>query len=129
MRKLTTITLIFVMVFGVASLAATDSQADIGREAVDVTEDIGSTFRQYSDGVISRSKALSNLEEYNARTRFLLESAVESKVSLEAIQIVAGLDMVVDLYRQGLEEVSVEKIKLANSIVETVLTPKAERWS
>lgn len=124
MRKLSLLILAIVLVFGTVAYAGIESE--LGMKMVKTMDGVGNTFEAYSSGVISRSEAIDRMNNYNAETTFILEEAVKEGASLEFIKMSAGLDMVIDLYRQGLDEMSLEKVKLANQITELVLIPSLE---
>ena len=126
MRKVSVLIMALVLVFGAIGYASSESEVEteLSMRIVNVLDGVGNTFDEYQSGIISRSEAVSDFNEYNAKTTFIFQEAVDEGASKDFIQICAGLDMVMDLYRQGLDELDRDKIELGNKIVSQILTPK-----
>jgi len=126
MRKLSILVLIFALIFGTVGFAASDIESNLGKDLVEVAEGVRNTFEEYSNGLITRTEAVDRMQDYNAKTTFILKDARDNNASLKFIKLSAGMDIIIDLYRQGLDEMNIDKIKLANKIGTMVILPRLE---
>ena len=125
MRKVLTVSLVLVLVlFSTMGQAKTTQKQKLMVDMANVTESLRITLENFSSGIISKDEAVTQLKEYQLETTFILEKARAGDMSTDFIKTAVGLDMVVGLYRDGVNEMNPKKIELANKITTLVLIPR-----
>lgn len=124
------ISILVVSLIGVVAFAGVveaKSDKDIAYDMIDLFEDIEGTMSSFSSEEISYNTVISDFEDYAGTARFIYQDAIKYSENRELIKLTAGVSLTIDLYSEGFREQDVNKVKIANSILEKVLIPQTRK--
>lgn len=120
--------LVLVLIFGSAMMvsAETNKQDQLSIKMVVVAEGMIEVAEGVSEGTMSTSEAQDRMNELSAKAKFIYLESLDADVNPEFVKLAAGFTLTIDLYRDGYEEMSMEKLDTANKIFKYVLTPQLD---